>query len=510
MSRFTWGLVLVALLGALPYLPVVGHPLVWDAAATIGEDESIRTLSELPRYFVESSLPQADGPTRLHYWRPLPKALLALQYAAFGTSPAGYHLVSLLLASLGVIAGGLLVRATTGREDVALGAALLWAVSPARVEAIAWAYGQSNLLCALSLIVGLLAWHRSRDALALLAFAAALLCRESAVMLPVLLLAWDAAHGRVSARRLARPITLVALWLVVRTQILGALPPVSDVGLVQWSSTAPVVLATALSIGLWPLGHVTFYPLIEPSTPQVVGASLVVCAWIGALVALARRDGATALWLAWPLIWVAPWLNVGRFADFTFTEKAMYLPALGLAVVVALGVSRLPEHRLRTGWLALAGIALLHGTWTASRASHWSDTRTFLEAVIASTPDYAPPLFMLGMEHVQEQDYAAAEPLFVRAAEARPEASARSWVAAGNCRDALGDSVGAEAAWERALEADPSSPGALFNLATNAERRRDLPTALDLYQRFLAAEPSPPPELTDKVRALERYLSRQP
>ncbi|MFT4626314.1 MAG: hypothetical protein ACI8PZ_004991 [Myxococcota bacterium] len=493
----------------LPYLSTLDNPLIWDSHSTVVDDPSIRSIAEIPGYFLTGSLPAEDGPERVAYWRPIPKALLALQYAVFGASPAGYHAVSVTLGALGVAAAGIATRVFTRDTTLALCAALLWGLAPARGEAIAWVYGQSTLLCALFMLGGLVAHHRDRPVGAIAAFSGALLCRESAVVLPLLVLVVDWAWGRgASLRRAAPTATLVVAWIVARSAVLGAAPPLTELSATGWLSTAPHVLVAATEAGFWPRGGVALHPLVTADAPTVRTAlgAVLGTAWVVGAIALARsgrRD--IAAWLLWAQIGVLPWLNIGRFADFLYTEKAMYLPSLGLAAAVATAGIR--AHRIGLAAVLLLTVGLgLRTTW---RTAHWADEETFLAAIVDSTPDYAPPVFLLAVNRAKSGDLAGAEPLFVRAAELSPRRAASAWLNAGNCRDGLGDGPGAEQAWRQALEHDPALAGALYNLATNAERRRDLPDALSLYQRFLAAEPAAPPALRQRVEALERYLAGQ-
>lgn len=158
-------------------------------------------------------------------FRPLSKGVwFVFAHGAFGLNAAAYHVVSILLHALNaILLGGVLrrlgVSATASRT-----AALMYAVSAAHLEAVAWASCVQQLLGAtgafLCLRFGLDALARPglRTAcLATAAYAFALLSYEQTVVTPLVLLLWVCLRDGVAGLRRAlgvlwMPLALLALY----------------------------------------------------------------------------------------------------------------------------------------------------------------------------------------------------------------------------------------------------------------------------------------------------------
>lgn len=200
-------LALLLLATALVFLPALGGDFVWDDTLLIGTNSYIRDLSRLGEALTHDfwhnpqSLETGVGLPR-RYYRPVVTLAYALQFRVFGEHPAGYHLVNLAL-HLGcvVLAFGWLRRrlGTRGDEGDHRLAALAWvmgaalfAVHPSRPESVAWISGSTDLWLGLFALLGLRAWDRhprlGGAVLAGLCFFFATLSKETAVVLPALLL----------------------------------------------------------------------------------------------------------------------------------------------------------------------------------------------------------------------------------------------------------------------------------------------------------------------------------
>src|SRR4051812_13439713 len=64
-------------------------------------------------------------------WRPLNWLTWELDWLLFGAQPLGWHLTGFIMHAVNIVSAALLVRAITGRADLALLAAALFGVHPA-------------------------------------------------------------------------------------------------------------------------------------------------------------------------------------------------------------------------------------------------------------------------------------------------------------------------------------------------------------------------------------------
>ena len=155
-----------------------------------------------------------------HYWwpslesylyRPLTTLSYWFNYSVFGNgaSPAGYHAVNLLLHAVNALLVFALVRGVSGRPWAALVAAAVFASHPLTVESVTNVVGRADLLAAMSVVGGLLlyrrflasaGWRRMAWLAGLgMAYLAGVFCKESAVVLPGVMLLHDVAFPVVSA-----------------------------------------------------------------------------------------------------------------------------------------------------------------------------------------------------------------------------------------------------------------------------------------------------------------------
>lgn len=171
---------------------------------------------------------------------------------------------------------------------------------------------------------------------------------------------------------------------------------------------------------------------------------------------------AAALLLLLPLFWgagaLASALTLLILAG-PRRQGAARVIAIGCALIVFLGLAprfgpallRPTDFRDKAQILDLAG----HAPLTPALADR-------LTKIAADGVDLA--LLVHGNALYRSGQWAAAEPLFARYAEARPK-DARGPLALGNCRLAAGDAAGAAAQYKRAANNDPSIAEPLVNLA---------------------------------------------
>jgi tetratricopeptide (TPR) repeat protein len=137
------------------------------------------------------------------YYRPLVVLSLAVDARISGADPAVYHATTVLLHALVVALLFATLRAIGAAEATAAVLAIAFGVHPAAVPVACWILGRNDSLlaaCVLGSLVAFERWRRrgSRPALAahLALFAAALFAKETAIVLPPLVLLWAWLAGR--------------------------------------------------------------------------------------------------------------------------------------------------------------------------------------------------------------------------------------------------------------------------------------------------------------------------
>jgi tetratricopeptide (TPR) repeat protein len=554
IPRRTVQVAMVVGLAIAAFIPALGGEFVSDDRALLVGDEEVAEAATREFWSVDAAAP-VEGLYRQAY-RPLVQVLFALERQLFGTDPAGFHLVNLLLHAL---VAWLTLRWLTRRfadpDDAATGwaallGALLFALHPVHAESVAWISGRTDLLMALCWLVGLELLER-RSWPGVIAGACVLglglLAKEPIVLAPALILLDAWARGRADARTW-QSLGVVTLVLVAVLSWAHA-SSVSKVGQASLPS-----LAAALSLTGW-YASMALLPrqLTFQAQPHVVGGDGVVMLptwsialgallWVGALVLLvsALRAPRVRGWLAdvaWFFVPLAPALLL---VQDTLSDRFLYVPILGLSAVVARGLARAlcAQRWLRVAAPALA-VLLLAGYLPASvRASQaFLDSVALWRSQHEARPDLPQAADALAEELASLQRYDEAlvlfEQTFVQALARRqrpfalhvgmhlvathvyaspPWDEASMSRAHGTCQtllesrrlvlDAVGRTYSLTLDDAEYARASADAAGALTPCARAALATGNVARGVELAQRAVAAAPGSPPAQEVLVSAL--------
>jgi len=117
-------------------------------------------------------------------YAPLHMLAMAVERAAFGLEPPGWHVTNVLLHALATVLVASLLLASGVSPIASLGGAALFGLHPALIEGVAWISQSKTVLCGVFAFGALRAW-RARPGLATALFACALLSKpHAAFVLP--------------------------------------------------------------------------------------------------------------------------------------------------------------------------------------------------------------------------------------------------------------------------------------------------------------------------------------
>jgi len=403
------------------YANSLSIPFVLDDQASVVQNGDIRDLRNLARVLQ----PTPDSPTA---GRPLVSLSFALNYAAGGLDPVGYHLVNLILHTLCALMAFGLVRRTLelpsmrdrwGRvsADVAAAAALLWVVHPLTSEVVNYVTQRTESMAALCLLVTMYGAVRAStspqgrwDGVAIVACFLGTLCKETIVVTPVLVALFDRLFLVGSWRQAYRDrgslyLGLMASWFVLAGLLWSG--PRSAVGgfsagVDVWTYllNQAVVIVDYLQKTIWPVRLVAFYGWPLPLTlAQVWPQAAVVLALLVATAVACVKAPRLGYLGAWFFITLAPTSSFVPIATEVGAERRMYLPLMALAtlaVAAAWGLlGRLraldANHRGTTapGWASAAltlGVAGGLATATVARNREYATPITLAQTIVDRRP----------------------------------------------------------------------------------------------------------------------------
>jgi len=298
--------------------------------------------------------PWDDTGVMVKFYRPLTVAFSAARFELFGLNAVAHHTVSLALFVLATLLLARFVYRCTLRTGAAIVATALFVVHPAMpYSLVAWITNQMHLLQILVFLIALVWWDGVRTRrlvwwLPLLAFAAAaVMIKEDGIMLLPVVIAAHEVRRLTLERSLTRTpwvfavlaIVLLVGFVFFRSQVLGELGGYSrPTAATAWRNVSKTLL------GLYRLAPADrqWQPLASAFATWLPILALVMLRWISPAARFLVAFGANmALLTALPLV-------------FGAKAEQLYLPALGLTLVLTGACLGLFDVAARTPWPAPA------------------------------------------------------------------------------------------------------------------------------------------------------------
>jgi Flp pilus assembly protein TadD len=409
----------------LVYLNALNNGFVYDDEFQVVQNHWIRNIKYIPEIFSASAW-KFQGIEGTNYYRPLLHLIYMVTYQVFGLKSWGFHLVNVLFhvgvsLLVFIIASKLLsefqLSSSKSYLSVSFMAAALFATHPVHTEAVAWIGGLPDLSFTFFYLSSFYLYVRYREAAgtALLALSAvsfflATLCKEPALTLPLVLIAYDYVFRHTGDRPVERfkrytPFLVAGVgYLVLRLHALeGFAPQKQHMELSAYQLVINVFPLFAQYLGkvLVPVDLNVFHVLHPVSSILELKcvAALVVTTVFCTLtyVGLAKNKAAFfSLLFAVPLL---PVLYIPGLGENTFAERYLYLPSVGFVVLLALFLEwierGMPKGAMVTPIISMAIIGA-YAFGTIDRNIVWRDNYTLFSDTVRKSPDGAVPRNNLG------------------------------------------------------------------------------------------------------------------
>lgn len=505
-------LLVLGVLTAVIYFPATQAGFVWDDSI-ITDLKAIRNWGGIWDLWFDpaSAYIQGNRWREGHYW-PLLYTTFWIEHKLWGFSPAGYHVVNVLIHFVNtILLWRLLARlAVPG----AWFAAAVFAAHPLHTESVAWIMARKDMLATLFCLAALAMWlrfvesrRRGHYAGSLLLFAAAMLCKSVVVVFPatLLILQWWKEGGVTRACMLrSAPFFLVGFAMAVADMLFYQ--NVQPVSLGYSMAERVLIAAHALWFYagklLWPMELAVIYPHWDVSVASPL-AWLYVVAAIAVAAALwflrgriGRGPLACALFFAVMLSPILGFIDYGYMRYSFVADRYQYLAGIGVIVLfaaaVAYGSDRLPGALAKAAKGAAFALLVLFGVATWNQAGVYKDEVTLFRHVISLNPEartahlnlaYA----LLHSEGASEEALAAAR----ESVRKRP-LNYSSHNVLGAVLSGLGRHEEAEKHLRRAVELNPGYAPAFLNLGESFRARGRYKEALEAYLAALRIDPDYP------------------
>jgi hypothetical protein len=533
MERYFSGW-LAVLAGVLVYLPTLGYGFVWDDRYAIIGNRSLQSWGTLASYFWGTV-----DPTVAMY-RPLTAAFAILEFHLFGLHAWGYHLTSVLLHALACAMVYRVAMQLCDSKTVAMFASLLFALHAVHLEAVAWVSALAEPLMASATLAGLcfyLHYRKQRRSIWLVAICVCLFvglfCKETAIVLPVLIAALEVTDREFNLSSLMKAIpvmagmgaTAVLYMLMRRTSYTGfvinetKLPPLTMI--FTWPSLLLIycrhLLVPTLLSPFYDSEYVTaadasfWLPLLG----LLLIAAIIYFASRGLVAAGRARFCGLAMAIS---IVPALDLNIFQFREILH-DRFLYLPSVFFAILLGLLLfgrrsaddgeqsAARPLYALLGGALLLINLSAL-----LIQSPVWKNDAALFAYAVQVAPQNPRPAFSLAMELLEQGDLPRAEAQFEHVV--RLVKAPKALFFLGQTRLLMGHAAAAEEPLRQAIAIATDRPGqhlalgdCLAALGRSSEARAEYQTEIkiapdyrDIASKKLAQLPVEAGALASKSR----------
>jgi Flp pilus assembly protein TadD len=427
-------------------------------------------------------------------WHPLTWLSHMLDVQLFGMNASAHHITNVTLHTINCILLFAFLCAATGARGRSAFVAGLFAVHPLHVESVAWVSERKDVLSAFFCL--LMFWQycrysrdlqRSRYGLVLMLFALGLMSKPMLVTVPLVLLLMDAwplqrvdlksdwvAQRTVWARLLREkaPFLVLSAAVAVLTFILqreaGATRTLEVIPISLRIGNAIVSYAAYIGALVWPAGLAALYP-IRRAIPWwwIVSSGAALFAASLAAIRLSRRLAYLPVGWLWFVMMLMPVIGLIQVGDQSMADRYMYLPSIGLCIIIAWGtrdiVDQWPGRKALLP--AFGGLALVACAVLARRQVHyWENNMTLWTRMLEVTRDNDRAHNLIGDALMSQGKYKEAAPHFFESVRIKPNNA--------YARNSLGDALSGQGKLDEAipqymaaLRLKPDLPEGHYNLA---------------------------------------------
>ena len=372
-------------------------------------------------------------------YHPLTTLIHMLNVQFFGLNPVGHHAVSLVLHVSNAVLLAVALSRLTGAWWRSVLVAAFFALSPLRVESVAWASELKDVLSGLFFMLTLLAYAhwverpaRWRYAVVVISLGLGLLAKPMLVTVPfvlVLLDIWPLGRlkdGPPPARERGGPCVatqrglaglLAEKWLLLVLAAAsstvtflvqhasGAMASIENIPFASRAANASLTYWRYLGLTVWPHGLLPFYTL-HPHAGLAPGAlaALAIVVTIALVAGQAGRRPHLLVGWAWYLGMLVPVIGLVQVGMQAYADRYTYLTVTGVLIAVVWAASEWwPSGKpARTAVVGVV-LALLaaSGVATARQVARWRSNRTLFSYTLAQDPSNFDALYCLGTELLQ-------------------------------------------------------------------------------------------------------------
>lgn len=399
------------------YFDVSKVPFQYDDIHSVVDNIHIRSLDNIPKYFVDPTLFSEDS--RNAMYRPMVVTSYALTHWIADYDAEMYHYGNVVIHIANAIFVAVLVQIFTRRSTLSAITALIFAVHPVNSESVIYVSGRSESLCALFILVSIWSYFKSEDRsrsginseslwlylLSVGAYTAALGTKEIAVTFPVVLL-FLSMHLRNSGffsfrkKFLSRHLPfwfLAVVYVVVNRNLIES-------AVIFSVRSLDVQLLTQIKAIVYYVILLTFpahlsvehqFSLSNSALDITVFFSFVACSSAIFILWQIRRFARGVFWW-WGgcMIALVPTLVVPL--NVLVNEHRLYIPSIAISIASAAAFSQMMRRRNVVGCVMLFCFMVVSSAFCIQRTRVWSSSEELWRDAVAKGPYMPRPHIYVG------------------------------------------------------------------------------------------------------------------
>ena len=428
-----WPILLILLVGIIAYHNCLPNEMFWDDDDFILKNRYIKDWKYFPNFFSENLV--AGGYLLSNYWRPVLLTVFAVAWHAWGGWEPGWHSLNIFFHSMdGVLLFFLLTRLFTNRI-LALSVALIFVAHPVHNEAVVYANSLGDSLATFFVLSSLLLFTRFRQSekpayasrnfyFAILLFPLAIMSKETGFVLCGLLPVMDLLLLQKNNALIKRASkTFAAAWPFLTTAVVYVYLRGTALNFnnsfnfyKEHNAFTDNILIRIMTFGkaCFLYAGFLFFPYqlrVERQMPYattlfqldvLVGTAYILLLFF-CIIKFWKKRPMIAFGCAWFFIAIAPASNVLVPINALIYEHFLYMPMIGIFIVV-IGVTLplLEQNKMLNIGAAILGLALtVFCAINFHRNLDWRTAIGFYEQLVTYAPSYRV-INNLGMEYADK------------------------------------------------------------------------------------------------------------
>jgi tetratricopeptide (TPR) repeat protein len=412
------------------YFNALSNGFVSDDNLQLLNNPWIKHAKYIPEIFLNNFWGFQGENTSLY--RPLPHIVYMIAYHVFGFKAWGFHLLNILFHTgtsllVFLVCSSLFPKprslAPSPSPIIPVAAAMLFATHPIHTEAVTWIGGIMDVSFSFFFLLSFYFYVKSADngrlfkigyLFSVISFFFATLCKEPALTLPAVLVAYDYANRKEGVPlsyyiKGYIPYAIAAgLYFVMRFNALRVFAPMRiDLGLTPYEYGVNIIilfkqylgkLILPVNLNFW---HV-FHPATSLATWKGIVSLAIAAAFAAALIITAKKEKLAFLCLILIAVPLLPVLYIPALTqglENAFTERYLYLPSFGFVLLLVSFLARVKASKPKwtTAMVAiLCAVVALYAGGTIRRNVVWRDSYSLWSDAQRKSPESAAPYIALG------------------------------------------------------------------------------------------------------------------